>query len=163
MTQKSIQLKTIVVRELPRLRRFAYSLTGSKADADDLVQNVVMRLLKSGVPDEDSAVPWMLRICKNCWIDEVRSRTVRTNAMNTMLNDTPEFNNDSEKLVMNQLEVERVIQAMDTLSDNQRIALSLVAIENLSYDEAAKVLEIPIGTIMSRVARARQNLHRILH
>lgn len=159
--QKGEQIKEIVVEELPRLRRFAYSLTGSKADADDLTQNVVIRLLKAGVPEEGSAIAWMLRICKNCWIDEMRSRTVRTKAADAIRYDADSAN-ATDMQITNQLDTQRVIEAMINLSENQRIVLSLIAIEGMSYGEAAEVLEVPIGTIMSRVARARANLQKSL-
>ena len=162
MRQPNDQIKAIIVQELPRLRRFAYSLTGSMADADDLVQNVVVRVLNAGIPDPDNAIAWMLRICKNRWIDEIRSRSAQTKAMDTIKLDA-QAANEADKQVHDQMDLERVVKAMDTLSDNQRVALSLVAIEGMSYSEAAKVLEVPIGTIMSRVARARENLHNVMH
>jgi RNA polymerase sigma-70 factor (ECF subfamily) len=163
MTRHNDQVKALVVAELPRLRRFAYSLTGSKADADDLVQNVVIRVLNAQVPDHGNTVPWLLRICKNCWIDEMRGRTAQKRALDTLQDETPAAGSDGEKHLINQLDIDRVIAAIAHLNQHQRMALSLVAIENLSYDEASQVLDVPIGTIMSRVARARAKLQTLLH
>ncbi len=162
MAHNSEETKAVVVQELPRLRRFAYSLTGSKADADDLVQNVVMRVLKAGIPGHDNAIAWMLRICKNCWIDEIRSRASQAKVVDSLQAEGGEASS-SEKQVSDQLHIEKVTQAMSALPDQQRLALSLVAIEGMSYAETAKVLEVPIGTVMSRVARARENLHQYMH
>ncbi len=149
-------VSTVIQKELSRLRRFSYSLTGDKADADDLVQNVVVKLLKSGIPDHVKPVPWMLTICKNLWIDEIRSREVRMKAANDeRLAANEEGREDAQS---HQLETQRVLEAVSALPDNHRLALSLVAVEGMSYAEAAAILDVPIGTIMSRVARARTNL-----
>ena len=59
------QLKTLLIDELPRMRRFAYSLTGNKPDADDLVQSLVEKLLRKGIKKDIPAVPWFLKVCKN--------------------------------------------------------------------------------------------------
>lgn len=150
------RLQTLLVQETPRLRRFAYSLTGSKADADDLVQNLVVRLLKAGLPDDVPPVPWMLRICKNLWIDEVRSREVRTRATTVEQLNMNHATADNETEL--HIDTEKVLNAMEQLPDNQRIAISLVAVESLSYADAAEVMGVPVGTIMSRVARARAKL-----
>ena len=159
MTRQVDEIRAVILRELPRLRRFAFSLTGCKADADDLLQDVVVRVLKVGLPAAADPVPWLLRVCKNLWIDEIRSRNVRLRAADKIKLDT-DVESDGEQLIHNRLNMERVMQAMATLSENQRVALSLVAVDGASYAEAADVLEVPIGTIMSRVARARENLNR---
>lgn len=157
MTTAVDKVRTVIQQELTRLRRFAYSLTGNKADADDLVQNLAVRLLKTGLPEDVDPVPWMLRICKNLWIDELRSREVRMKATNNDQLQTPSLT-DGERSSRYQVDAGKVLKAMTSLSDNQRIALSLVAIEGMSYAQVAEILEVPIGTIMSRVARARDNL-----
>ncbi|GHG67530.1 DNA-directed RNA polymerase sigma-70 factor [Alishewanella longhuensis] len=139
---------------LPALRRFAYSLTGSMADADDLLQNTILRLLDTP-PAEGIPLPqWAFKICRNLWIDDYRAQKVRLQAANK-----PELRHenisDGEQDMLNNIHLSEVNTAMNTLPDEQREVLSLIAVQGLSYQEAAKILAIPAGTIMSRLARAR--------
>lgn len=150
-------LRQEILELLPRLRRYAYALTGARADADDLLQATVERLLSRGAPADADVRKWSFRICKNIWIDEIRARTVRsTAALSGKVGGEQEV--DGERLVMDRMEVAEVNAAMASLPDEQRAAISLVALEGLSYAEAAEVLGTPIGTIMSRIARARKAL-----
>ena len=93
----------------------------------------------------------------NLWIDELRSREVRLKAANDEVLESNEMVND-DKYTQLYLDTQKVLHVMNELPENQRLALSLVAVENMSYAEAAEVLDVPIGTIMSRVARARVSL-----
>ncbi|WP_231759101.1 MULTISPECIES: RNA polymerase sigma factor [Microbulbifer] len=142
---------------LPGLRRFAFSLTGSMADADDLLQSTVERLLDRRVPEDVALAKWAFRVCRNLWIDEYRARKVRQQAA-----EQPELSEgqivDGERAVAGEMELERVNRAMHQLPDEQRSILSLVALQGLSYKDVAATLEIPIGTVMSRLARARAAL-----
>jgi len=142
---------------LPHVRRFAISLAGSRADGDDLLQTTVERVLTKGVPEDVDMRKWMFRICKNIWIDEIRARNVRQRAaegQDITIHDRPE----GETEIMDKLKLAQVTAAMDNLPDEQRTVLSLVAIEGYSYKDTAEILETPIGTVMSRLARARKNL-----
>ena len=145
-----------LVALLPRLRRFARSLTRNADEADDLVQGALERALRN----LDAWTPgtrldaWMFRIMKNAWIDEVRSRSVRTRVF------APEeagagVGGGGEGAMEIHLEAQKVRAAMEELPDEQRIAVALVLIEGLSYREAADLLEVPIGTLTSRLARGR--------
>ncbi len=145
---------------LPRLRRFCFSLTGTWHDADDLMQATVKRLLEKPPPQEVILAKWMFRVCKNIWIDEVRSRKVRAA---TPIDDAPEAAaTDGERGVMDRIMFEQVNQSMAALPDDQRVVVSLVAVEGYSYKEAAEMLGIPIGTVMSRLSRARGTLADLL-
>jgi RNA polymerase sigma-70 factor (ECF subfamily) len=142
---------------LPNLRRFALSLTGNLADADDLLQSTVERLLERGAPAEAALLPWSLKVCRNLWIDEVRSRKVRRNAARD-----PALGADDvfpgEEQAIGEIALQEVQQALAGIAEEQRIVLELVAVEGYSYKQAAELLEIPIGTVMSRLARARTAL-----
>lgn len=154
-------LRQDIVEALPRLRRYAYSLTGARHDADDLLQTTVERLLERGVPKGASVQKWAFRVCKNIWIDEIRARQVRrTAAASGKVGWQDDV--DGERIVIERVTFTQVNEAMATLPDEQRAALSLVALEGLSYAEAADVLGAPIGTIMSRIARARRALSEVL-
>lgn len=142
---------------LPNLRRFALSLTGNMADADDLLQSTVERLLMRGLPDDVELLPWSLKVSRNLWIDEVRSRKVRQDAR-----DKPEVIGEQvlegERQVMGEIGLAEVQEVLGRLPEEQRAVLELVAVEGYAYREAAELLEIPIGTVMSRLARARSAL-----
>ncbi|MBA6288190.1 RNA polymerase sigma factor [Colwellia sp. MB3u-4] len=139
---------------LPMLRRFAYSLTGNAADADDLVQITLEKILKKGVPDEVDVNKWAFKVCRNVWIDEYRARKVRQNAVLKPELQEPQSVNEQQAFDSKEM-LAQVNVAMNTLPDEQRAILSLVAVQGMSYKEVASSMEIPVGTVMSRLSRAR--------
>ncbi len=146
-----------VLAELPALRRFCMSLTGSDADADDLLQSTVERVLTRGMPGDAHPSKWVFRVCRNVWIDELRFREVRVRMAHMVVED-PSHAAPLERVAGGELETRSVMTALTGLPEDQRMALSLVAIEGKSYAEAADIMQIPVGTIMSRIARARKAL-----
>ena len=151
-----IQRETLLA-ELGGLRKFCISLTGTVADGDDLLQATVERVLEKGMPADAHVAKWAYRVCKNAWIDEIRARDVRHKYPQLVVdedNDAP----SAEQAASGQRELAAVSAALDELPLEQRLALTLVAIDGKSYAEAAEILDIPIGTIMSRIARARRQL-----
>jgi RNA polymerase sigma-70 factor (ECF subfamily) len=142
---------------LPNIRRFAASLAGNLADADDLLQSTVERLLQRGLPDDAAVLPWSLKVCRNLWIDEVRSRNVRRDAGREPAVQGEQVL-DGEQQVLGEMTLEEVRRVLLSMSEDQRAVLELVAVEGHSYREAAAILELPIGTVMSRLARARKAL-----
>lgn len=146
-----------LLAELGGLRKFCISLTGNAADGDDLLQVTVERVLSRGMPADAHVAKWAFRVCKNAWIDELRSRDVRHKYPQLVVdneNDSP----SAEQEASGQRELQAVTAALDKLPPEQRLALTLVAIEGKTYAEAAEILEVPVGTIMSRIARARRHL-----
>lgn len=142
---------------LPMLRRFAYSLTGSMPDADDLVQTTIEKILSKGMPDDADLTKWAFRLCRNIWIDEYRANKVRQAAtQNPDLQSQPEY--DHSKQIETDDALQQVNQAMNTLPDDQRAILSLVAVQGMSYKQVSDTLEVPVGTVMSRLSRARTAL-----
>jgi RNA polymerase sigma factor (sigma-70 family) len=142
---------------LPALRRFAYSLTNSVHDADDLLQATVERILTKGVPDNAELIKWAFRVCRNLWIDEYRAAKTRQNATTAPeLMEQAHF--DGERDMHMQMELEQVNLAMRQLPEDQHIVLSMVAVQGLSYKNVAEALGVPTGTVMSRLSRARVNL-----
>jgi RNA polymerase sigma factor (sigma-70 family) len=146
---------------MPAIRRFAYSLTGSPQDADDLLQNTIERVLSRGVPDDVELVKWTFRVCRNLWIDEYRARKVRRSDVDAAeLLDEQAI--DGEKIICDQITLQQVNNAMAQLPTDQSSILALVAVQGMSYKEVAETLSIPIGTVMSRLARARIALSQYL-
>ena len=146
-----------LLAELGGLRKFCISLTGTVADGDDLLQATVERVLEKGMPKDAHVAKWAYRVCKNAWIDEIRSRDVRQKYPQLVVdedNDTP----SAEQSASGERELETVSAALAELPAEQRLTLTLVAIDGKTYAEAAEILDVPVGTIMSRIARARRNL-----
>jgi RNA polymerase sigma-70 factor (ECF subfamily) len=149
-----------MVALLPRLRRFARMLTHNPHDADDVVQIAVERaLVRLDQWRRDARLDsWMFKIVRNAWIDELRSRGRRDRIFAA--------EEAGENVGIEPIESETIrmsVQAaMARLPEDQRVAVSLVLIEGLPYKEAAEVLEVPIGTLTSRLARGRDALQALL-
>ena len=142
---------------IPMLRRFAYSLTGTTADADDLVQATLEKILSKGVPENVETVKWAFKVCRNVWIDEYRSQKVRQKA--TQVPELQEQEVDPQSAPHEvQERLVKVNNAMNALPDDQRSILSLVALKGMSYKDVASISGIPVGTVMSRLSRARMSL-----
>jgi RNA polymerase sigma factor (sigma-70 family) len=147
-----------IVALLPRLRRMARVLTRDATSADDLVQIAVERALtrRDQWREGTRLDSWVMRIMKNAWIDETRSRARWGKVMegeDAGLN-VGASNDPADSLA--------IAQAMAKLPDEQRIAVALVLVDGLSYADAADVLEIPPGTLNSRLVRGRMALMEML-
>lgn len=153
-----------LVELVPRLRRFAYALTGSADAGDDLVQAACERALRSAEQFRAGTRmdSWMFRIMQNLWLDDRRRRRVRGTQIDP---ETAGLSDDGfgARQLEDQVALAQVRAAVDTLPDDQRAVLVLVAIEGLNYREAADVLDLPMGTVMSRLARARARLMEMMH
>lgn len=147
----------LLLSELQGLKRFCLSLTGDAADADDLLQLTVERVLERGMPVDAHVAKWSYRVCRNIWLDELRSREVRQRYVATAVV-SEGVATESADDGFGRVELERVDAVMQTLPEEQRSALLLVAVEGRSYAEVSEILDIPLGTVMSRVARARRSL-----
>jgi RNA polymerase sigma-70 factor, ECF subfamily len=154
------ELRAELVALLPRLRRFARALTRNAHDADDLVQIALERSLAHAAQrrPEMQLAGWVFGILRNAWIDEQRSRGRRTRLF------APEESGAQVADASAAAAPERlaVQEALERLPEEQRLVVALVLIEGLSYKEAAHVMEVPIGTVTSRLARARESLQSLL-
>ena len=151
----SDQFADQLVAVLPRLRRFARGLSRSVTDADDLVQAACERALARRHQFQEGTRfdSWMFRIVQTIWIDQVRSRDVRKEDGDTAQDRLG--SNEPVRRVEARLALDEVRRALDCLPPDQRTALLLVTVEGLSYKEAAETVQVPVGTIMSRLSRAR--------
>jgi RNA polymerase sigma-70 factor, ECF subfamily len=151
-----------LVAVLPRLRRFARGLAGAAAEADDLVQAACERALARQHQFEEGTRfdSWMFRIVQTIWIDRLRARDVRKEDAEVV---EERFGSDAPvRRIEARLALDEVRQAIERLPPEQRATLILVTVEGLSYKEAAAVAGVPVGTIMSRLARARVALQQHL-
>lgn len=151
----SIRFGDQLIAALPRLRRFARGLTGSAVEADDLVQAACERALARQHQFQEGTRfdSWMFRIVQTIWIDQIRSRDVRKEGGEVV--EERMGSDEAVRRVEARLALGEVRRAVDRLPPDQRTALLLVTVDGLSYKETAEIVGVPVGTIMSRLARAR--------
>ena len=144
-----------LIAMLPRLRRFARGLCGSMVEADDLVQAACERALLRAHQFEAGTRfdSWMFRIAQTIWIDQLRARDIRRTGGED--EGMQVGTDESVRRAEARLRLAEVDDALAELPADQRTALLLVTVDGLSYKEAAKIADVPVGTIMSRLARAR--------
>ena len=151
--------RDLIVAEIPRLRRYARALTGDAGRADDLVQDTIERALsrwslwRSGT----NLRAWMFAIMHNIFVNQIKSAQ-----RIEYVGEDPLPDLESRATQSDALEVRDLAGALQRLSPEQREVLLLVGLEELSYEQAAKALGIPIGTVMSRLSRARERLRALL-
>lgn len=153
-----------MVALLPRLRRFAFALTGSTDEGDDVVQAACERALARLHQWQPGSRldSWMFRIIQSIWIDRVRAR--RTGGSQVDLEAVVGLvGSDGRRDMEARLTLAAVRRAMVRLPEKQRLVLVLVSVDGLSYKEASEVLGVPLGTVMSRLARARSRLHELVY
>lgn len=151
------QFKTEMIRLLPRLRRFALSLTRSVPDADDLVQDACAAALQKW-HQYDAGQPldrWMFRIIRNLWISEIRKRQVRQGQGHVAAEDATELQTANADDTIAARQVHGKVSALPAELSRP---LMLVCAEGYSYQEVSELLDIPVGTVMSRIHRARKLL-----
>jgi RNA polymerase sigma-70 factor (ECF subfamily) len=160
MVNSVTEVRMQIAALLPRLRRFGRTLARTREDADDLVQIAIEKALTR----TDQWTPgtrldsWMFRIMQTTWIDEVRARDRRGQTF------VPEEEGEHVGVASHdaQMDAMAVRKAVARLGDDQRAVVGLVLVEGLAYQEAADVLGIPVGTLTSRLARAREALQMML-
>jgi RNA polymerase sigma factor (sigma-70 family) len=148
-----------ILTELPRLRRYARAMLGNGAAADDLVQDTLerawTRIAQWRVGSDLRA--WLFGIMHNLRVDQLRRPGLNTLPMEDEEYDVPIRATQTDQLELSDLEL-----ALGRLPEEQRAVLLLVALEEMSYEQVAATLGIPLGTVMSRLSRGRERLRLIL-
>lgn len=159
---KSLTARKAIIAELPalllRLWRFGYSLSGNADIADDLVQDTCVRALSKAEQFKigtrlDS---WTFTICRSIWLNDIRSRKVRL-GQGVLPVEEIDLPDTAPSVEMN-IFTTQVVEHVLGLPDAQRQTVFLVYVEGFTYREASKILDIPVGTVMSRLATARAAL-----
>lgn len=157
------EIESRLVALIPRLHRFAWTLTGAKTDADDITQEALERALQiqPSLATDVNLEAWLLRVARNIWYDQLRRRRVRAAGIDPVLIDnvhcpTPPSSSD------HRIEAHEALSAILALGPGQREVAILVLVEGHTYQEAATILLAPVGTVMSRLSRARQSLALML-
>ena len=164
MPESATELRQAIAALLPRLRRFGRTLARSPEDADDLVQVAIEKALTR----TDQWTPgtrldsWMFRIMQNAWIDELRARERRGQTFLPEEEGEHVGDGAAGSGSSSQLDAILVRKAVAKLSEEHRSVVGLVLVEGLSYQEAAQTLGVPVGTVTSRLARAREALQELL-
>jgi len=151
-----------LIAMLPRLRRFARGLAGAAAQADDLVQAACERALTRRHQFQEGTRfdSWLFRIVQTIWIDQLRAHRVRREDAEV---GDEQFGSDAPvRRIEARLALAEVRRVIERLPPAQRTVLMLVTVDGLSYREAAAVVGVPVGTVMSRLARARIALQQSL-
>lgn len=150
----------LLEQEIPHLRRYAHALTGHQAEADDLVQDCLERALRKRRlwKRRGRLRSWLFRVLYRVFLN--RRRDNRRFAAHLAL-DQAGVEPAEPGRQLQHMEYLDTIDALDRLPTRQREAILLVALEDLSYDEAAWVLRIPVGTLRSRISRGRSKLHEL--
>ena len=155
------EFERALTEAIPRLRRFAHSLSRNAADADDLTQLTVERALRSHWEPGTRLDAWLYRIMRNLWIDEGRSRSRKLKVVRPLEDgEDPGFDPRSGQDAS--IDLGRVMSAMAKLPDEQREVVALILVEGFGYREAAELLDLPIGTVSSRLVRGRTALLTLL-
>jgi RNA polymerase sigma-70 factor, ECF subfamily len=143
-----------VIGQLGSLRRYARSLARNEQDAEDLVHDALVRAYEkqASFRPNGNLRTWLFSVLHNTFIDGFRSRQADARRVARTAETAETVQQPSQE---HAVRLEQIRQMFETLPEEQRSALHLVAIEGLSYEEAAGILDIPIGTLMSRVSRAR--------
>lgn len=147
----------------PRLRRFAYSLARNPADGDDLAQMTAEKAFRSSHQFEPGTRfdSWCFRICRTIWIDTVRSRG-RREVYEAPPDAADYLGVDARPGIEAAIDLGKAMAAMDRLPDEQREVVALILIEGFGYREASEILDLPIGTVSSRLVRGRNALLSML-
>jgi RNA polymerase sigma factor (sigma-70 family) len=148
---------------LPRLRRFAHALSRNPADADDLTQAAIERALLSKAQWQAGTRldSWCYRIMRNLWIDTVRARS-RKEKVEAPPEEAETVGEDPRQAMDAAVDLRRIMAAMERLPDEQREIVALILIEGFGYREVSEMLDLPIGTVSSRLVRGRTALLAIV-
>lgn len=159
-------IKREIIGILPRLRRMAWVFARDDADSDDLLQKTVERTLERGWSRKSGTRLdlWMFRTMKNLWIDEMRRRR----RWGRLVEPLPEEHDigdhgSAADQISDKTELARIRSMLESLPEDQKMAVKLVLLGGHSYAEAAQILEVPEGTLTSRLARGRAALLQRYH
>lgn len=154
------EIASLLEPQIPGLRRYAWALLRDCEAADDLVQDTLERAISRwNQRREGDLRAWLFAIQRNLFINGIRQRKARgTHVGEEALNDVPAPGLSPES----HAGLHDVLKGLDALPEEQRSILLLIGVEDLSYEQAARVLDIPLGTVMSRLSRARAHLREFM-
>ena len=150
--------RELITAEIPRLRRYARALTGDASRADDLVQDTLERALsRFSLWRPGNLRAWLFTIMHNIFVNQIKAAAHVDYLADDLLPDLPLRATQTDNLELRDLD-----RALGRLSADQREVLLLVGLEDLSYEETARIIGSPVGTVMSRLSRGRERLRALL-
>lgn len=156
------QRKAAILAELPRLRRYSRALLRDPDAADDLVQDCLERALRrlDNWQTDENPRRWLFTIMHNLFIDQTRRTRRRAEVVTLTLDDSEAVSAPAEQ--HESIATREIMDALQEIRPDRRAAILLVGLEGFSYAEAATLLGVPAGTLMSRVSRGREELRGLL-
>ncbi len=156
---QSLSFEDQLAALLPRMRRFAHALSRNPSDADDLTQAAIERALRSKSQWQEGTRldSWCYRIMRNLWIDTARAKQ-RRSAREAPEEEALTIGEDPRPGLEASLDLQKVMAAMDKLPAEQREIVALILVEGFGYREVSEMLDLPIGTVSSRLVRGRTAL-----
>jgi RNA polymerase sigma-70 factor (ECF subfamily) len=148
-------------KHMPAIWRFSLSLSGNPDVADELVQSTCLRALEKShqYKEQGTLIGWLLTICRSIWLNELRSKAVRR--AGSLDSVKPEELIDRAPAVEMNIFASEVFTKIMGLPEAQRSTVELVFVQEFTYSEAAAILDVPIGTVMSRLSTARKALQHL--
>jgi RNA polymerase sigma-70 factor (ECF subfamily) len=161
--ERSRRFEEFIVPEMPFLARVSRSMSHSQAEAEDLAQETLVKAFRAmGSFDGRHPRAWLARIARNTAINRDQRNREFLLPEEGIVEPPPEDGSDPEDIVLSQIVDEDLRRALDELPPVFRVVVQLVDVEEMSYKEAADILDVPLGTVMSRLHRARERLRRSL-
>ncbi len=146
-----------LIENIPQLRRYAWVLLGSRDQADDLVQDCLVRAIQRGhlFQPGTNLRAWLFSVMRNLLIDQKRRRASRPRLV-SIDRQSPQIS--FQPTQTDTIELKNLLLSIDALPDNQRMAVLMVGLEGYTYEEVSTFMKVPVGTVRSRLSRGRQTL-----
>lgn len=151
------KFETQLIEHIPRLRRYARALTTTVCAADDLVQDTLERALnKKNLWQQNTRLrPWLFTLMHNLYINQLKQLQNRP-----MMQELDETISDAAASPESAINMQQLNVCIDKLPAEQKEIFLLVSLEGFAYEEVARIIDIPVGTVMSRLSRAREKLRK---
>lgn len=150
---------------VPQLRRYAYGLTGSIDKGDDLLQDSIVKILSmnKNMNHIENLGAYFYKIISNDWKDKLKKRNIESLDIDNFSNTLQSNNNDIVEEIDLKRKSKKIHELINQLTDNLKSTFLLATIEEKSYKEISEILEIPLGTVMSRLNEARKKLKDLIN
>lgn len=158
-------IKKKLLEMVPQLRRYAYGLTGSIDKGDDLLQDSIVKILSmnKNMGHIENLGAYFYKIISNNWKDKLKKRNIESLDIDNFSNTLQSNNNDIVEEIDLKRKNKKIHELINQLTDNLKSTFLLATIEEKSYKEISEILEIPLGTVMSRLNEARKKLKDLIN
>ena len=153
-------IKNKLLEMMPKLRRYSYGLTGSVDKGDELLQDSIVKILSinKDIKHIDNLNAYFYKIISNDWKDKIKKRKVETYDIEEFSNTLSANDLDLNEKIDSKRKNKKIHELINELSENLKSTFLLATIEEKSYKDISEILDIPLGTVMSRLNEARKKL-----